>query len=385
LVGLWFIHSHAHAAARVSPILAIRSPEKRCGKTTTLTLATALVNRALPASNITSAALFRAVEKYQPTLLIDEADSFLRDREELRGVINSGHTRATAMVIRTVGDDFEPKVFSTWAPKAIALIGDLPGTIEDRSVVLTLRRRRPDEQVEELRLDRLESLAPLRSRIARWTADHIEELRHADPDVPAELHDRARDNWRPLLAIADAVGGPWPSLAREAAILLSGQAGDGDAPGVMLLIDLNVLFTERGVDRLASAEIVDALSTMEDRPWPEWRRGQPITARQLARLLKPFEIRPKKIRFDADTTAQGYELEDMVDAFSRYIPRPDPEHPEQSNNDAENRPSAIRNKGRDVPDRKQGEKRCGTTDVPDVPDGEPPVVDLFGNVEADHG
>jgi hypothetical protein len=387
LAALWTVHTHAHAASRVSPILAAISPEKRCGKTTLLTLLLGMVRRPLPASNITSAALFRAVEKYQPTLLIDEADTFLRDREELRGVINSGHTRSTAVVIRTVGDDHEPRVFSTWAPKAIAMIdngGTLPATIEDRSVVLTLRRRRPDEQVEELRLDRLESLAPLRSRIARWAVDHHDQLRHADPDVPGELHDRARDNWRPLLAIADAVGGPWPERARAAARTVSGNADDGDAPAVLLLIDLHGLFTERDVDRLRSEEVVEVLSEMEDRPWPEWKRGQPITVRQLARLLRPFEIRPKKIRF-GDTTAQGYELEDMVDAFSRYIPRSDPEHPEQSSNDAENGAFPIRNNTNPVPDRKSAGKRWGTTDVPDVPDGEPPTMDLFGNLEADHG
>jgi hypothetical protein len=378
LVSLWFVHSHAHAASRVSPILAIRSPEKRCGKTTTLTLATALVNRALPASNITSAALFRAVEKFQPTLLIDEADTFLREAVELRGIINSGHTRSTAVVVRTVGDEHEPRTFSTWSPKAIALIGDLPSTIEDRSVVLTLRRRRPDEQVEELRLDRLESLAPLRSRIARWAVDHLDELHHADPEVPADLHDRARDNWRPLLAIADAVGGAWPARARKAAVVLSGRAGDGDAPGVMLLEDVQALFSARSAERLPSAEIVEELVGMEDRPWPEWRRGQPLTVRQLARLLRPFEIGPKKIRF-GETTAQGYELSDMEDAFSRYIPPRDPEQPEQSSNDAENGAFSNRNNVSRVPDGKSTEKRCAPTDVPVVPDGEPPI-NLFGEV-----
>jgi hypothetical protein len=377
LIALWTVHTHAHAASRVSPILAICSPEKRCGKTTTLTLVMALVNRALPASNITSAALFRAVEKFQPTLLIDEADTFLREKEELRGIINSGHSRSTAVVIRTVGDDHEPRTFSTWAPKAIALIGDLPGTIEDRSVVLTLRRRRPDEQVEELRLDRLESLAPLRSRIARWAVDHHDQLHHADPEVPGELHDRARDNWRPLLAIADAVGGPWPERARAAARTVGGNADDGDAPAVLLLIDLHGLFAERGVDRLPSAEIAEALAGMEDRPWPEWRRGHPITVRQLARLLRPFDINPKQMRIGPEKV-RGYELVDMEDAFSRYLPT-GPVQSVQPSNDAENRPSANRYTSPPVPDAKTAGKRCRTRDVPDVPDGEPPPTDLFGN------
>ena len=134
--ALWILHAHAHDAAFISPLLAIMSPEKRCGKTTLLHLIGPMVPRPLTTSNITSAALFRAVEKYRPTLLVDEADSFLRDKEELRGVLNSGQSKATAFVIRTVGDDHEPRRFSTWAPKVVALIGNLPDTLEDRSIVI---------------------------------------------------------------------------------------------------------------------------------------------------------------------------------------------------------------------------------------------------------
>ena len=59
--------------------------------------------------------------------MIDEADSFLRDNEELRGVLNSGHRKGGA-VLRNVGDDHEPRSFSTYSACAIALIGQLPPT-----------------------------------------------------------------------------------------------------------------------------------------------------------------------------------------------------------------------------------------------------------------
>ena len=76
---------------------------KRCGKTLLLIVLGALVPRRLFASNVTPAVLFRTIEKYRPTLLIDEADTFIRENDELRGVLNSGHTRTTAVVIRAVG------------------------------------------------------------------------------------------------------------------------------------------------------------------------------------------------------------------------------------------------------------------------------------------
>jgi putative DNA primase/helicase len=85
--------------------------------------------------------LFRAVEKFKPVMLIGEADTFMTEKEELRGVINSGHRRSSAFVIRTVpvGDEHEPKVFSTWGAKAIPSIGKLAGTIEDRSIIIPMR------------------------------------------------------------------------------------------------------------------------------------------------------------------------------------------------------------------------------------------------------
>ena len=73
----------------------------------------------------------------RPTLLIDEADFFLRDNEELRGVLNSGHRRG-GHVIRIVGEDFEPRAFSTFSPCAIALIGRLPATLHDRAIHIRL-------------------------------------------------------------------------------------------------------------------------------------------------------------------------------------------------------------------------------------------------------
>ena len=86
----------------------------------------------LLSGNITPAALFRAVEAWKPTLLIDEADTFAKMSDELRGILNAGHTRDTAFVVRAEGDSNEPRMFSTWAPKMVAAIGRLPDTIEDR-------------------------------------------------------------------------------------------------------------------------------------------------------------------------------------------------------------------------------------------------------------
>jgi putative DNA primase/helicase len=144
---------------------------------------------------------------------VDEADTFIRDSDDLRGILNSGHTRELAFVIRTVGDDHEPRKFSTWGAKAIALIGGLKDTLADRSIEVALKRKLPGEHVERLRHADPEVLHTLARRCARWAADHAEKIRAARPSMPDGLHDRAQDNWEPLIAIADLAGGDWPKLA----------------------------------------------------------------------------------------------------------------------------------------------------------------------------
>jgi len=324
-LALWIVFTYALEAFDVAPILALCSPLKRCGKTTTEDLTTALAKRPLAATNITVAALYRTVEHFAPTLIVDEADTFLLNNLALRGVINSGHTRATAFVVRTAGH--EPRLFSTWGARMIALIGRLPATLEDRAIVLPMRRRAPGEPVDRIRRDGLlRRLDLLRRRSARWVADHLPALRAADPAVPEALDDRQADNWRPLLAIADEAGGAWPALARTAARTLAGAVVEADtAAPVRLLADLRDLFATTTADRLATAAIIRHLTALEDRPWADYAQGHPVTPRHLATLLEGFRVKAKQIRQGADTR-KGYLRSDFTDAFRRYLP-PDPKHP----------------------------------------------------------
>src|ERR1051325_2584235 len=153
---------------------------------------------------------------------------------------------------------------------------------------------------------------------ARWVTDAIEQFRMADPDIPSEItNDRARDNWRPLTAIADAAGVNWPQLARTIALAIASENPEPDSHRMMLLVDLKTIFNERG-ERIPSDEIVQALIEIEGRPWAEYRNSKPITKTGLARLLAPFGIRPKKWR-DGEDTARGYEQGDFDEAFDRYL------------------------------------------------------------------
>ena len=321
-LALWTVHAHAIGAAPISPRLVLMSPQPRCGKTTTLCLVGLLTPRTLRNENATVAAIFRAVDKFNPTLLLDEFDSYGPENEELRGIVNSGH-RSDGAVLRVVGDDHDPRQFRTFAATAIACIGNVTGTIEDRSIILRLRRRTPKEPIERLRGDRTPAdLADARRRAARWTADHMEGLHAADPTVPAELHDRAADNWRPLLAIADAAAGHWPETARGAALALSaGVESEAQLKTTLLLSDIRKVLGAS--PEIASAELVSRLIGLDESPWAKWARGFPITAAQVARQLSGFEIHSRQIRVEAlgkKTQVRGYTREDFTDAFERYLP-----------------------------------------------------------------
>lgn len=313
--ALWVLHTFLLNCFGISPRLAVTSPEKGCGKTTLLDVLANLVMRPLPTANATASVVFRVVEMMQPTLLIDEADTFLSDKEELRGILNSGHRRGGA-VIRSVGEDFQPRVFSTYSACAIALIGKLPPTLADRSVSIELRRRRSDEPIETFRFDRVEHLDELARKAMRWAQDNEGAVRDRDPDIPAGVHNRVADNWRPLLAIADVVGGEWGERARRA---IGASVSSEQSIRTLLLGDIRAIFSERGLDRMASAELVDALVAIEGRPWAEWgKSGKPITANGLARMLAPFAIVPDTMRL-GDRTPKGYHLAHFDDVFSRYL------------------------------------------------------------------
>jgi hypothetical protein len=324
--ALWILYTHAFEAMTIAPRLAILSPEKQCGKTTLLSVIGCLVPKPLHAANITAAAVFRTIEHIQPTLLIDEADTFLPGADELRGVLNSGHNRATAYTVRLVGDKHEPKQFSTWTPVAIAAIGTLKDTLMDRSIIVQMRRRMASEYVDRFRIDRVKHLSRLSSMCARWAADNLHKLPDIDPEISNGLSDRAADNWRPLLAIAQLAGGYWPDKAMTAMFALNQPNADADGAsiGVMLLADIQVVLASYAGKNISSEEIIHRLTDHEfsERPWLTYSKGFPISPRQISNILKPFGIKSDTRHLPDGSKRKGYVVAEFEDAFRRYPPNP---------------------------------------------------------------
>ena len=204
-IPLWVLLTYCIDEFRILPLLGVSSPEKRCGKTTCAETLQGLVSRAVIASNISSAVLYRIIEKYHPTMMVDEADTFLMVNEELRGVFNAGHTRKSAFVWRCNSEINEFEKFSVWGAKAVLMIGDLPDTMKDRAIPVRMRRKAPGEIVKKLTLEFDDECQHLRRKCIRWCEDNY--LKGIEPEIPNVGNDRASDNWLPLLVIADKVGG----------------------------------------------------------------------------------------------------------------------------------------------------------------------------------
>jgi putative DNA primase/helicase len=234
LVTLWIVFTWFADVVQISPLLLINAPEKACGKSQLLDLVSRLVARPLPVANCSTAALFRSIELWSPTLTIDEADTFFSENVELSGLINAGHTRSNSFVLRTVGEEHTPTRFSVWCPKSLAgiqLEKHLPSSTMSRGFVINLRRKLASEKVERLRHSDPKIFDLLTSKLARLSVDFSEQIREAKPVLPAQLSDREKDNLEPLLIIASVGGESWIQRSISSALKLANETKTNESLG----------------------------------------------------------------------------------------------------------------------------------------------------------
>jgi hypothetical protein len=321
-VALWAMHTFVFDRFMITPRLALLSPVRGCGKTTVLDVIERLTLGAQKFDH-TSPALHRLIDQQRPTLLLDEVDNLeLAKPGSLRAVLNSGHAREGKVVRYDKGT---ARSFSTFVPAAFGAIGMLPLPLMHRSIVI--RMERAPRAVSLKRFDRndvdqMDDFDIIYRELHQWSSQC--EL-DRDPAIPKKLHNRRADNWRVLLAVADACHRG--EQAREAALAMSRQHQDEDAV-VELLADVRRVFDARNVDRLTSADIVGELHDLEDAIWSEWRgsRGdqQPhkLSQAELSILLRPFQIKPRSVWPLGSRVGvkgrKGYYRQDFEAAWSSY-------------------------------------------------------------------
>lgn len=309
----WFIDVVSYA-----PIANVTAPEKRCGKTKLLSTLKRLSYKSFSTSNISPAALFRLIELHKPTLFVDEVDTFLKEHNEMKGMINAGYTRETAFIVRCVGEEQEPQPFSIWGAKLLCGIGKIADTLHDRSITLKLRRKTIGETVKNIDKSDPREWQILRAKLARFAKDHSEQLETIQPDPIKGLHDRANDCYEPLLQVAILAGGHWLETVKKAALVLNGTEEESDSIRTELLRDIQTIFTTKRIERIFSHELVNELNADNEANWCVWNNGRGITPRNLAKYLKEFGIVSKSMRIGFDN-AKGYSKKQFTDTFNRYL------------------------------------------------------------------
>jgi hypothetical protein len=323
VLALWPPHAHAIRAFTQTPRLNFTSSEPGCGKSTALSFLTTLSPKGLRTDNLKTAVLFRIVERYQPTLLLDEVDSYLHLYPDLRGLLNAGHD-PDACVHRCEGHHV--RAFKSFAATALAGLGHLTPTLRDRSIIIPLSKAPPGSL--QLRFDkrRLDTENLLGCKIARWTQDNFDAIASCDPPLPA--CNRLADNWRPLFAVAHIIGGHWPDRAFQAFQHLHRQPAPSQTQPAdpdsnrQLLEDIRTIFAQSGTSRLFSSQIVAALHALPNRPWSQPpgsnQPPSPMSVGWLARRLTALGVSSRNLRI-GDRQAKGYNLADFDLPLARYL------------------------------------------------------------------
>ena len=270
---------------------------------------------------MTTAVMFRFVSGQSPTILADECDKWLFSNGELVGLVQSG-TEKGGTVMRCEGDSNDLREFGCYTPFALAAIGKLPSQLHSRSNIIRLSRARKEEIKKRSFFDfeDVEYETELNRKLARWIADNRERIQSCDPKLPEHLFNRIADNWRPLFKIAETAGGNWHRRCADALVKLTTGEDEKENLRVMLLADIQQVFTG---ERTFSKDLVEQLTELKDRPWPEICHGRPITQRWLARNLVAFGIHSGNI-WDGENQVQakGYERAQFKDVFARYVSGP---------------------------------------------------------------
>ena len=319
---LWIAFCYSIPQFDHAPRLCFWSPEKRCGKSLALEVVSHLLPNPLMTSSISSASLFRILDRdNSKVILIDESDTVFgrngdkEKAEALRQLLNASFKRGQS-VIRCEPPKYEPKEFKIFAPIALAGIGTsaIPETVADRALMIEMRRMLPNEQILEFESDEVEKyFFPIKEKLQNFATENESRYRELRPELPREsLNPRARDLWKPLYKVAECAGDEWIKKALLASVALSSGESDPEEASLSLrvLSDTREVFTE---DQITTKDLIERLRGLEESPWAYLERFNPSV---LAHLLKNYSIKPKPF---SGGKVRGYYRKSFEDPWNRYL------------------------------------------------------------------
>lgn len=323
---LWIAHAHAVESFDNTPRLAFLSPEPGSGKSRCMELTEALVPRPVLSVNASVAYIFRKIsdDAGVPTLLMDEIDSVFSGNkgdgnEDLRGLLNSGYRKgATAGRAAIRGKEIITEEWPSFCAVALAGLNQLPDTLMTRSIVVSMKRRKHGQRIEPYRRRVNEPAArALSERLALFLESVRLHLANAWPELPEGIEDRDADIWEPIIAVADAAGGHWPTTSRNAAtVMVATSKKKPTTLGIRLLADIRTVLGDR--DRISTSDLLGELHELDTAPWGNIK-GEPIDARFLARTLSKYEIETNNTLKVDGRPVKGYLRTHFADSWDRYL------------------------------------------------------------------
>lgn len=314
---LWVIFTYLTDISDFAPIAWITAPERQCGKSTLLGLFDRVVNKPMAFNNITQAVLYRVMEQFKPTLLIDEIDTSLKDKNELLGIVNAGYSRHASNVPRMNQDKGGiVEKFDVFGAKVFSGIGEMKGTFASRAIRFELRRKTDSDKVKRFNNRTLpyETTNELQRKVKRWAVDNRQAVQAVETPL-LQINDRDFDNWEILLQIATVLG--VYDKALQACLIICNRK-DEPSLNEMLLSDIREVFT---TERISSVDLLERLKADSEKYWSTYNNGTPLNVHQLAKKLKSFGIKSKAMRIKGEQgTVKGYERTDFVKVWANYLP-----------------------------------------------------------------
>jgi hypothetical protein len=331
----WIAHTYLLDALTYTPRLALLSPEPGHGKSVLLKIMTLLLPNAKPSISMTSAVMFRMIEKERPVLQFDNADRKFEDNPLLIDLICQGFERGPAAdVYRMNETNTDYNKYNVFCPLMFAAIdkGQLPDDIASRTIPIRMPKAKPAEKFRARKHG--EEAAELKTEWTAWATQVIDKAKEADPEMPSGIDGREADKWESLFIAADTyvtentnVTGPigWGERVRYAAIVSEEDERDTTetSDGSQLRRDIDHIVQGNTDQHIFTSDLLTELSRLEDANWSDFNGyGRPITRYQLNRLLRPYGIKPEgeAVRI-GDRRLRGYKVS-RLRLDSTFIPTP---------------------------------------------------------------
>jgi hypothetical protein len=327
-----------------SPRLMVTAATRGAGKSTLLNLVALLTGARGRTTKITPSAFADKMSKFQVTVALDEARLMFgagQQSQDLQAMLIDGYTPMSSYVLAGEDKNLFGAVAYAGKDNLIARAGEAVQDLLDRTIILRLAPAGafyPDIDEDAVKLAELAHRG-----MAAWCMVRRDDILAACKAIaretaamggkPVRGAARKAQIWRPLLAIADALGGDWPERARAARDELNlpvtgAQATAWSAAISDITVSLDAarqgpVFAEalrhpptpdlatllgdiREVfdgDRMRSEDLTAALRArraMWDGQWDG------VAERDMAGMLRQVGIEPRPMRING-TLARGYE------------------------------------------------------------------------------